>query len=107
MRAAMSNVCAGSKGASQGARIAATAMRASVAAAAAAAGSPRNIATNRPGAHGASGAGATSAKATSEPGVALGIALPGVRRGGREVGQQGAKRDKGTRQHHDRKDEEI
>ena len=84
-------------------------MTVSVIAAIAAEGSRLRSAMTRPGAHGAraSGAGAASVNATSEPGVTLGMPLPGI--GGRvsEVGEDGANDDKRAGQEHDGQHEWI
>src|SRR5688572_1244611 len=103
--AAMFSGRVGSYGASTGANTAAPRIKTRVAAATLAAGSPRKRAVNRPGAHGARGAGTASAKATSELGVALGIAKTRVGHGLREVGEDCADHHERTGEEHDRQDE--
>jgi len=99
-------VSAGSKGAIHGARSAATAIRSKARPAIETAGSLLNSARSRPGAHGASGAGAASANATRDPGVALGTLARISGRVG-QVGGSGAQDDERAGEHDDGQDERI
>ena len=82
-------------------------MTVSVAAASAEAGSRFSRVASRPGAHGASGGGAASANATTEPGVALGTTLSRV--GGHlgQVGDGGADHHECGRQEDDGQHERV